>query len=163
MGHGPSRELAGGEEREIPRPGDELIAKLDVALATLDRLDPRFKTQRDDEKLSQMSKAWHKLGSEMDGHLRIIAKAIIASHQISLDVGSEGGGPKARPFVEETGGALERVYFSLADGKVTANVGQKQLGVVRIDEVDYAWLERMVVDWIVAAVELRGKTLPPKG
>lgn len=159
MGHGPSRELAQGNDREIPPPSPELLAKLDEALGTLDRLDERFKAQRDDERSSQLTKAWHRLGSRIDEELRSLAKVLIASHQISLDVGSEGGGVKARPWMEETGGSLERLYFSLVDGKVVAQVGKVQLGVTGLDEVDHAWLEKIVVEWIVASVELRRKAL----
>ena len=158
MGHG-SRELSTGDTVEIPVLGPEHTTKLDAALGALDKLDQRFKEQRDEERISQLTKAWHRLGAEIDGHLRIIAKSVIASHQISLDVGSEGGGIKARPWLEETGGALERLYFGLVDGQMVASVGGRQLGTTSLKQVDYAWLEQMAVDWIVDSVANRQKAL----
>jgi hypothetical protein len=159
VGHGASRELGGGEV-EVPALGPEHASKLDAALGSLDGLDPRFKEQRDEERTSQLTKAWHRLGSQIDADLRLIAKSVIASHQISLDVGSEGGGIKARPWMEETGGALERLYLGLdADGRMLASVGGRTLGTCTLPEVNYAWLEQVVVDWIVDCVRTKQKTL----
>ena len=57
MGHGASRELGGGENVEVPKLGTEHASKLDTALGALDKLDQRFREQRDEEQGSVAGRA----------------------------------------------------------------------------------------------------------
>ena len=152
MGHGPARELSQGSTRDLSL-SPELSAKLGPALARLDAADARFKGARDEERFAQMSKAWQRLCTEIDGHLRHVAKVLLHHHQFALEVGSEGGSVNAKPFMEENGGALERLYFKLKDGVAVAVVGDRTLSTTTLAEVSYEWVESAVVDWAVIAVE----------
>jgi hypothetical protein len=86
---------------------------------------------------------------EIDIQLRTIGNAIYKSHQVSIDIGSEGGGHSTRPFLEDLGRKLGRVDFRLADGKVVARTDGKDLGTIDMHAVTYEWLEQMAVDWLI--------------
>lgn len=152
MGHGPARELSSGVTRELVL-SPELTARLDVALEKLDRMDPKFKGARDEERFAQITKTWHRLCAEIDGHLRHVAKLLISTHQLALEVGSEGGSINAKPFMEENGGALERLYFKLQDNGIVVVCGPRTLTTQSLKDVTYEWVEEVVVEWTVNCVE----------
>jgi hypothetical protein len=152
VGHGPARELSGGESKVVEL-NPELSSKLDTALERLDRLNAKFKAARDEERFAQSSKAWNRVCGEIDGYLRSVAKALIESHQLNLDIGSEGGGVKAKPYLEEMTQVFERLYFRLDGDQAIASFGTRTVATTRIKELDYAWVEKAVVDWVVMSVE----------
>lgn len=152
MGHGPARELARAEDKEVEL-NAELSARLDVALARLDKLDARFRAAREEERFAQNTKIWNRLCAEIDGHLRTMAKVLFTSHQLNLDIGSDGGGMKARPWMEEMGQTFERLWFKLDGGQVVASSGARTIATAKLKEITYAWVERAVVDWVVGSAE----------
>ncbi|MEQ1570144.1 MAG: hypothetical protein ABMA64_31210, partial [Myxococcota bacterium] len=151
MGKGGARELQSGNQEVAPiRP--ELAARLEQALGVLDQLNPTFKSGRDEERYAQTTKAWHRVCAEVDHHLRTLGKALVESHQLSLDIGSDGGGVNAKPWIEEIGGSLDRLWFKLDGAKVVAFFGQRGLGEASLYDLTYEWVEQMVVEWVVAGV-----------
>lgn len=147
MGHGPARELS-TESGEIPDLRPELAAKLSAALDKLDAVNADFKQKRDDERLAQLVKSWNKTCREIDDHLRLVAKVLIASHQLSLDIGSDGGGFTTKPFLEEMRDIFPKLQFRLnEDGTVDAVCAGEHLGKRKVADIDYAWIEEMAVDW----------------
>jgi hypothetical protein len=133
----------------------ELSSKLDVALEKLDKVNAKFKAARDEERFAQSSKSWNAVCGEIDTHLRNVAKTLILSHQLNLDIGSEGGGVKAKPWIEEMSQVFERLYFRLEGDQAVAFYGSRTVATTRIKEIDYTWIERAVVDWVVMSVEQR--------
>ncbi|MEQ1505439.1 MAG: hypothetical protein ABMB14_24620 [Myxococcota bacterium] len=151
MGHGPARELAGPESNVVELdPG--LAAILDTALDKLDRVDPKFKATRDEERYAQTTKAWHRSCAELDAHLRLVGKVLFTSHQLNLDIGSEGGGVKARPWIDEMNKVFERLWFVLEGTEVVATSGGATIARAKLKDVSYGWVERAVVDWVVGVV-----------
>lgn len=152
MGKGAARELSHSDDE--PQPLEEDLAqRLAEALEKIDRIKPAFKSTRDEERYAQMSKAWHRLCGEIDAHLRQVGKSIHASHQLSLDVGSDGGGINTKPFIEEISGAFERLVFRLEDTKVLATSAGRSILVGTVADVSYDWIKRAVVDWVVFSAE----------
>jgi hypothetical protein len=154
MGSGPARELVTDSGPPKPLP-DELAEKVEAALSKLDSIDPGFKERRADELFTQNVKAWTRTAKAMDAHLRAIAKTLINFHQLSLDIGSDGGGASTKPWLEETSMAFERIYFKLVDGtEVHATFQDEPIlkGSVE-DALDRAWLEKAVTKWIQLAVQ----------
>lgn len=156
MGHGASRELTQGVARELVL-SDELTAKLTAALEKLDRIDPKFKSARDEERFAQITKTWHRLCAEIDGHLRSVAKLLIHTHQLALEVGSEGGSINAKPFIDENGGSLERLYFKLHENAIVVVSGQRTILTASLKDVSYEWVENAVVEWAVNTIESRAR------
>lgn len=155
MGKGAVREAV-QDNREIIPLNTERATRLSAALEKLDRIKPAFKSARDEERYAQMSKTWHRLCSEMDGNLRLINKGLHQSHQLSLDVGSDGGGINTKPFVEEIANTFERIVFRLEGTRVLAVSGGQILLEGPPEDVNYEWLERALIEWIVFWSE-RGK------
>lgn len=152
MGLGHGRELAHAEDVDATL-NEELSRRLDAALDRLDRMDPKFKAARDEERFAQSSKQWHRICGELDQHLRAIAKVLIRTHQLNLDIGCEGGGPKAMPWMEEMGQVIERLTFRLENGEAVAEVGRQRLTSAKLRDVSYAFVEQAVAEWVVASVE----------
>jgi hypothetical protein len=156
VGSGPARELDGGEE-EIPLP-PELATRLTAALDKLDRAEAAYKEARKEEKYSQTVKAWGRTCVEIDGHLRAVAKAVLKSHQLNLDTGSDGGGQNTKPWIEElTGKAkIERLTFKLdGDGDVVAFTPTRTLAKEPTSKISYDWLSNVIVNWIVTCAEAK--------
>ncbi len=102
MGHGGARELEDDSgPAKILDPA--VAAKLTAALTKFDAANPAFKSSRDDERYMQIVKAWGRAVSTIQGNLRTAIKVFLLSHQLSLDVGCDGGGQGAKPWVEELG------------------------------------------------------------
>lgn len=142
------------QPEEILRPvSDEVSTRLRTALTRMDSVDPAFKRDRDDERNSQLSKQWNKQSKEINTHLNALAKSLVRAHQLSLEVGSEGGGRAIRPWVGETSMRFDRLYLSLHDGDVVATYRNDEIDRVPRERVTYEWLEQTVVDWVVRAVE----------
>lgn len=154
MGHGAPRELEQNDEPE--RSLDPAVhAELSRALDKMDRSNPAFKASRDEERGAQIVKLWNRTCKEIDAHLRALARVLINSHQLSLDMGSDGGGRGTKPWLEETSMAFDRLVFRLEDGTVLATTGDRVLTRGSIDDVSYEWIEAAVVAWVVSSVEQR--------
>lgn len=148
MGHGATRSVTAEiEDRPIDKANAERLA---AALAKYDAVDAEFKANRDDARYQQQVKDWGRIAKELDANLRSIGNAIYKSHQVSIDIGSDGGGIATRPFLEDLGRKLGRVEFRLVDGKVVARTSDgKDLGTTEMDDIPYEWLEKMAVEWLV--------------
>jgi hypothetical protein len=132
----------------------ELAPKLTQALKLMDQLDADFKAARDEERYAQLSKKWNRVTKEISDMGRQLAKVLIQSHQLSLDVGIEGGGPKAKPWIEETSMKFERLYLVLNDdSSVDAMFKDEKIGTGHVDELTYEWYEQMVAEWLVRAIQ----------
>lgn len=152
MGSGAPRELkSGGPVRELPA---ELHARLTAAVKKMDAVDEDFKQARDDERQSQLAKAWGAMVVQIDGYLREVAEVLINSHQLSLDMGVEGGGRSAEPFFEETGQKFKRLVFSLQeDGTIIATSAGRGIARCRMTDVSYEWILRVAVEWVIISIE----------
>jgi len=153
MGHGAARELATETGPLKPLP-EALSAKVGEALAKMDAHDEGFKERRDDERYTQNVKKWGRVAKGMDAHLRTIAKVLIDEHQLSLDIGSDGGGANTRPFLEESSLAFERLYFKLKDG-VEVHATYKDESFMQgttEDAQSYEWIEEAACKWVELAV-----------
>jgi hypothetical protein len=155
MGHGASRELAGKQElRVLPEGLSKAVAQ---ALTKMDESDEEFKKSRVDERYSQISMLWSNIGVDMAGHLRIITDAILANHQLSLEIGSDGGGLGAKPFVEESSFKIERLYFGLEqeEERMKAYFADTVVSRVALLDITYEWVEKAVCTWIVHATRAK--------
>lgn len=154
MGSGPARELSADTGPLKPLP-EELATRVDAALKKLDAADPEFKQRREDELYSQNVKAWGNTAKQMDGLLRTLAKVMINEHQLSLDIGSDGGGAATKPFLEETSLAFDKLVFQLVNGnEVHATYKGEAFAKGSVEQaVDYEWLERVVTQWVIIAVK----------
>jgi hypothetical protein len=129
----------------------DLSARLDAALEKVDKRDQKFKAARDEERFAQTSKAWNRLCAEIDAHLRAVAKAVVQSHQLNLDIGCDGGGINAKPWIEEMGGVLERLSYKVDDRSIVAFTKRAVIATIPIKGgVSYDWIEGTVVDWVVS-------------
>lgn len=147
MGHGPARELS-SESTEVRPLNPALAPKLTAALAKLDAVNSEFKQRRDDERLAQLVKSWNKTCREIDEHLRAIAKTLVASHQLSLDIGSDGGGYATKPFIEEMREMFPKLQFKLnEDSTIDVVCAGDLIGKGSVAGVCYEWIEEMVVEW----------------
>lgn len=155
MGSGAARELEG--EVEVPPLDSESAAKLTTALNALDAVDAEFKNGRDEERYAQHVKTWNRVCKEVEDNLRLVGKSLNQSHQLSLDMGVVGGGPNARPFIEEVNGKLGKLEFKMSDGMVEAVYEGQVLGNTGLHGVDYGFIEPCVVNWVVAAVSKRAR------
>ena len=153
--------LGGGrqESEKIPegRPlSPQLESALEHALARLDATHEQFRDSRTDERNSQMVKRWNQICKEIDGYFRAISTVLIQSHQLSLDMGSLGGGRNIQPWLEETTGTLDRLIIKLdQNDDVVAMVGETELLRGPVDRVSYEWVEEAVVNWVLTAVDLK--------
>lgn len=154
MGSGAARELE-SEETVVPNLDAESAAKLTTALNAFDAIDADFKSSRDEERYAQNVKTWNKVCKDVEDNLRLVGKVLNASHQLSLDMGVEGGGPNARPFIEEVSGKFGKLEFKMVDGMVEAVFEGQVLGNTGLHGVDYGFIEPCVVNWLVAAVHKR--------
>jgi hypothetical protein len=153
MGHGAARELESASG-PLPDLDPALAERLDVAMAKMDTLDAEFKSSRDDERLAQMSKRWNAVCKQVDADFRTIAKVLVNSHQLSLDMGSDGGGIAIKPWMEDTQGKFERLSLRLtADDDVVASIGGRDFARGKPEDVDFDWLMKLVVEWLVQSVE----------
>ncbi len=162
MGHGAARELE-SSSRPVRKLDPELARRLEEALEAFDQVSAEFKSSRDDERLSQMSKRWGRASKDVMEHLRNVGKVLIQGHQLALDFGSDGGGIQTRPWVEEVSAmSWDKLYFRLEeDARVTAFTGEKVLAqVAHYDDVTYEWLERCTVAWAIYSIQThQGKRL----
>lgn len=155
MGVGAGRPIEGDEEDGRPL-SPQLGAAMERALARLENANDGFRTAREDERNSQMVKRWNRMCREIDGHLRAISSVLIHSHQLSLDMGSEGVGRNIRPWLEETTHALDRLTIKLdPNDEVVATVGEIELLRGELDRVSYEWVEEAVVNWVLTSVDLK--------
>lgn len=159
MGHGAPRDL-GGNEAELPELPAELSTKLTFALDKLDSLDATFKEARDDERAMQLVKNWNGTCKEIEANLRLAARVLITSHQLSLEIGSDGGGKNTEPWVEESNNAIAKLKIKLnaQNGTVTAHSGQNIVLETHINKVDFDWVLRAMVEWAVGAVRRKTAT-----
>ena len=153
MGSGAARQ----EEQEVEV--QELSPQVNTAIArALERLDasnPLFKESRTEERDSQLTKQWNKTCREIDGYLRGLMQVMIATHQLSLDQGSDGGGRNQRPWLEETTGAIDRLYIKLDGIEAVAYTGDTELLRGPVTRMSYGWVEEAVVNWVLTAVDQR--------
>lgn len=152
MGHGPARELSdnSGPAKTLDA---TLAAKLSVAVQRLDALNPDWAQAREDERMSQLAKSWGGTSATIEGYLRSIGQAIILSHQISTDMGTDGGGREATPFIEETSDLFPRLEFSVQDdGSILAATEDLKIAEVQLEHLSYDWVERCVVEWLVTSI-----------
>ena len=155
MGHGAARELSTGD-RPIEPIDPALADRLESALKKLDAKDPEFASNRADERHQQNAKAWTNVCIDVVEELRHVGKTIVAQHQILCDCGQEGAGVSTTPFIEEAGQRFPRLEFKLKGSGVVAQCDGVALGeVAHMDHIDYPWLERMAVEWLVWAVHNR--------
>ena len=152
MGSGPARPDVNSdvEERELT---PEVSARLGAALRKLDAVDPEFKTNRDDTRYSQNVKAWGRLCRDIDTHLRGVGNAFHEAQQLSLDIGVDGQGANAKPWLEEMGRKLPKLYFRLHEGKVQSYSNNKLIAQGELTEITYEWIEACAVEWIIQTVE----------
>jgi hypothetical protein len=149
MGHGAARELegAGGP---LPELDPALAAVLTDVLNKLDARDPVYKAAREEERLGLLIKRWNGICRDLDDHLRVIGKVLINTHQLSLDIGSDGGGMSQKPFLEDLRQKFTKLQFRLeGDGMIGVVAGDLKVGRGSPDEVDFDWTMRMVVEWVV--------------
>ena len=132
---------------------DEANRALREALTQLDGVNESFRESRDLERDSQLLKLWNRKSKEVVAILRGVAKTMIDSHQLSLEMGSTGGGRNIRPWLEESSQAIDRLEFVLDDYEVVAKVGDQEVLRGPIDRVGYEWVEEAVVNWVLAAVD----------
>lgn len=155
MGHGPARELETAKDLRPLSPN--LSGKLSTALSRMDKFDDEFAHAREEERQAQLAKKWGQRSKEILEEVRDIMKVLHQSHQLSLDVGADGGGRTTRPWVEETSQKFDRLYLSLEDdGSVLAQSGPMTLARSPLEEIDYEWLEKLIVVWVVKSID--GKT-----
>lgn len=140
------------EGRPLSGEVNQALAK---ALRVMDEHHPSFKDNRKEEKDSQLTKMWNRKCREIDDYLRAIAKVMIDSHQLSLDMGSDGGGRGTRPWLEETNQAFDKLYIKLDNEEVVAVTGDTELLRGPVGRLSYDWVEEAVVNWVLTGVELR--------
>lgn len=163
MGDGPARELE-VDTGPPPELSPGLSNKLGQALDRMDQVDEAFRTARDEERQAQMAKRWAKQCKDILMELRTIIKVLHESHQLSLDIGSDGGGRGTRPWVEETAHTFDRLYLSLEDsGSVLASAGDLMLARSPLADINYEWLEKLVVVWVVRSIDARTRGGPRLG
>ncbi|MEN0066554.1 MAG: hypothetical protein AAGA48_30745 [Myxococcota bacterium] len=153
MGHGPARELEtnSGPTRELAA---GLANKLTEALSRMDLHDDSFRDAREEERQSQLAKRWGRQSKEILEQFREITRILHQSHQLSLDVGADGGGRTTQPWVEETAHKFERLFLKLEeDGSVLATSGPMTLARSPLEEVNFDWLEKLVVVWVVKSID----------
>lgn len=152
LGHGASRELGGDDAPLKDLPGD-LAERLEVALKRLDQIDPEFGQSRVDERHQQLSGAWNDRCLQIVADLRQIGLVIVSTHQVLTDMSQDGAGIGATPWIEEGGMKLDRLCIRNHSGPVRAECGETIiLEAASLEEVDYDWLERAVVEWIIFSV-----------
>jgi len=156
MGSGAPREL-GGPQQELPPVPADLSTKLTFALAKLDQLNAPFKQARDDERSLQTNKAWNAKCKEIDAHLRLGALVLINSHQLSLDIGSDGGGIRTAPWTEETAMAFAKLSIKVEeDGSIAAVSDGETILSGKMEDIDYDWVLKAMIEWAVKAVLKKG-------
>ena len=148
MGHGPARtlETASGP---LPELDEATAARLSAALEKLDAADPVYAEQREQERIGLMAKEWNAVCREIDDHLRTIGKMLIQSHQLNLDIGSDGGGLAQKPFMEDLRMKFPKLQFTMNidDRTVVARCGDASYGTVPLGEVDFDFCLKAVCDW----------------
>ena len=86
--------------------------------------------------------------------IRAVAAAMIASNQISLELGSDGGGQGATPWCEESGEAFPRLEFKLVEGKIQASSDEEVIATCEIDvDLPISWVEKVMAKWILVSVQ----------
>jgi hypothetical protein len=151
MGHGPARELEGATG-PLPELDEALAAKLSAALEKLDAKDPVYAEQREQERIGIMAKEWNGVCRDIDGHLRIVGKVLVASHQLNLDIGSDGGGLAQKPFMEDLRMKFPKLQFVLdvAKGRVYARCKDAEYGSAPLEGIDYDFCINAVCAWATA-------------
>ena len=151
MGHGAARELESATG-PLPERDEATSAKLSAALEKLDASDPTYAEQRENERIGQMSKEWNGVCREIDGHLRIVGKMLVKSHQLNLDIGSDGGGLAQKPFMEDLRMKFPKLQFVLDidSRQCIAKCGDASYGSVPIDGISFDYCLNATVDWAVA-------------
>ena len=149
---------AGGMEKAkaLPDLNPELAKKLTKALNVLDGMDAGFKSAREEERLIQLVKIWARACKQIDLKLITLCDVLNASHQVSLEPGSAGGGRSITPWVMESNERFERLEIRLGEGEVLlATAGPLTVGKIPLGEETYEWLELLLVKWMVASVKLK--------
>ncbi len=139
----------------------DAVHLLSEALAKLDATHEAFRESREEERQQQLVKLWNQKCRQIDDWFRAIAKVLINSHQLSLDMGSDGGGRSTRPWLEETSQAFARLTLSLEDEEVVARTGDQEVLRGPVDRLSYEWIEEAVIQWVLIAVE--ATTAEPEG
>ena len=153
MGSGAARELE--EATELPEMDEELSRKLGAALTKLDAIDMEFRTGRRDERNSQLVKIWGAACKEIDRHLLTLSNVLNETHQVSLEPGSTGGGRQITPWVEESTGRFSRLTIRLNEEVVECSTDAGMIARAKLDDVSYAWLERVIVKWLILGVKAK--------
>jgi hypothetical protein len=153
MGSGGPRDLEVG--KELPDLDEGLAVALTKALNALDGIDGEFKSAREEERQIQLVKIWGKACKQVDLHLVTLCDVLNASHQVSLEPGSSGGGRNISPWVMESNDRFDRLEIKLVGETVTATAGPHTVAKCPLGEETYAWLERLLVKWMVASVKLK--------
>jgi hypothetical protein len=148
MGHGAARELDTGSG-PLPDLDEALSAKLSAALEKLDAADPDFAEQRENERLGLIAKEWNGTCRVIDGYLRTIGKMLIQTHQLNLDIGSDGGGVAQKPFLEDLRAKFPKLQFVMVieEEKVIARCGESIYGSSPLDEVSFDFCIESVCNW----------------
>lgn len=155
MGHGGARPAA-NEGPASDRVLDKAhLAGLTSALERLDQVDETFKANRDDMRFAQRAKLWGATSKEVDTWLRELGNLLHDSHQLSLDIGSDGGGHGTKPWIEDGERKFPRLYFKLLEGDILAVAGDNEIGRTTLAGLAFEWVESMVVAWIVSSVEAK--------
>jgi len=151
MGSGAPRELA--DEGELQPLPEKLSRRLGAALEQFDGRADEFKLSRDEERGAQHVKIWGQTCKEMDRMMRRLGETLNAEHQLSLDIGSDGGGGNTSPWFDEERGFFARLHFRLKDGHVWAISGDRKIDKTKLSEVHYEWIELATVKWLVGEAE----------
>jgi len=148
MGHGAGRELEGGGG-PLPELDEAISAKLTDALDKLDAADAEFAEQRENERLGLMAKQWNTTCRGIDEHLRTIGKVLMQSHQLNLDIGSDGGGVSKKPFIEDLRMKFPKLQFTMVveEEAVVARCGESTYGSIALDGVTYEYCVDAVCNW----------------
>lgn len=153
MGSGASRELE--QAGQLPTMDEELSRKLGVALNKLDSIDSEFRSGRRDERNSQLVKIWGAACKDIDEYLMTLANVMNDTHQVSLEPGSTGGGRLITPWIEESTGRFPRLTIRLSEEIVECLSADEVIARAAMTDVSYAWLERVVVKWLVMGVKAK--------
>ncbi len=148
MGHGAGRELEGATG-PLPELDDALSAKLTDVLNELDAADAEFAEQRENERLGLMAKRWNTTCRGIDDHLRTIGKMLMHSHQLNLDIGSDGGGVSKKPFIEDLRMKFPKLQFTMAveEEAVIARCGESTYGSIALADVTFEFCVEAVCNW----------------
>ena len=84
-----------------------------------------------------------------------LANVMNDTHQVSLEPGSTGGGRLITPWIEESTGRFPRLTIRLSEEIVECLSADEVIARAAMTDVSYAWLERVVVKWLVMGVKAK--------